>query len=281
MPTDFATLPSGFRIWIVKPLVAMVASLLQFCVTTASCVAALLPQVTPGFVGVWHGWVCVAVVVVPPGVAGGLVVACGVDCTTPFVLGAVVVAAAAEGAVVVAAAVVAGAVVAAVVVGSVVVAGAVVVAGTVVAGAVVVVAGAVVVAGSAVAVATVVVAAGSVFAAAFVVVCGGSTTPAELMPATATLASIPSSATPATASTVLSVPFILLLPPPGGRRLATRKRRGASRCAPNRPYDEIPRGLGRGKSYVLFCGWLLSHCSRPLSCWSNCRFTATIAWWFD
>jgi hypothetical protein len=39
-------------IWIVSPFAATVASLLQFWVTTASWVAALLPQVTPGLVGV-------------------------------------------------------------------------------------------------------------------------------------------------------------------------------------------------------------------------------------
>jgi carbonic anhydrase/acetyltransferase-like protein (isoleucine patch superfamily) len=107
-------------------------------------------------------------------------------------------------AVVVAAAVVVGA-------ASVVVAGWVVVAGSVVE-ATAVVPGAVVVPAS-------VVVPGTVVASAEVVgpVVESVARAVELIPATATLDNPPSIARSATASTVLSVPFILLLPPPGGR----------------------------------------------------------------
>jgi hypothetical protein len=89
--------------------------------------------VTPGFVGVWHGCVCVAAVVVPPGDVGGAGVVCGVDCVTwsPPVVGtgvvsAVVVGALGMGAVVVTSDVTSGVVVTASVAGgSVVGAGAV------------------------------------------------------------------------------------------------------------------------------------------------------------
>jgi hypothetical protein len=144
-------------------------------------------------VGVWHGCVCVWLVV-SPGAAEGAVVVWGVDCVTPPMVepesGAVVV----TGAAVVAGAVVVVGAVCVVVTGAVVVVAAVVVAGSVVVAAVLV-APSVVVSGTVVAAADV-----DVAATGSVVVTG--------------------SGEPMTASSVWSVRFMPLL------RLVTRAGRG-------------------------------------------------------
>jgi hypothetical protein len=140
-------------------------------------------------VGVWHGCVCIAAVVVAsPGVTGEAVVVCGVDWATPDAVvgegaGTVVV----VGAGVVAAAVVA----AAAVVVADVVAGSVGVAFVVVVGSVVVVVGVA-------AVASVVVARGAV-----VPVVGSVVVAAVLIPPSATLATAPSARRPARPATTI------------------------------------------------------------------------------